>query len=65
MLAPAIRERVVDDLDALDDIVGFVDSHTEAGRRYEFGRILEEFVFSRLAAAGGIVLIGTILFRDT
>ena len=40
---PGIRERVVDDLEALDDIVGFVDAHTETGRRYEFGRMLDEF----------------------
>jgi len=40
---PGVRERVMADLEALDDIGSFLDSHTEAGRRYEFARLLEEF----------------------
>jgi ubiquinone biosynthesis protein len=40
---PDIRERVAEDLEALADIAEFLDEHTEMGRRYEFGRILEEF----------------------
>ncbi|PYM23146.1 MAG: ABC transporter [Candidatus Rokuibacteriota bacterium] len=40
---PGVRERVMADLEALDDIGRFLDSHTEAGRRYEFARLLEEF----------------------
>ena len=40
---PGVREQVVDDVDALGDLTAFVDAHTEAGRRYEFGRMLEEF----------------------
>ena len=40
---PGIRERVVDDLEAIENLVGLVDVHTETGRRYEFGRMLEEF----------------------
>jgi predicted unusual protein kinase regulating ubiquinone biosynthesis (AarF/ABC1/UbiB family) len=40
---PGVRERVMEDLEALDYIGGFLDGHTEAGRRYEFARLLEEF----------------------
>ena len=40
---PDIRERVAEDLEALADIAEFLDEHTEMGRRYEFGKILEEF----------------------
>jgi len=40
---PGIRDRVVKDLDALDDIAGFVDANLEVGRRYQFGRMLSEF----------------------
>ena len=40
---PGVRERVLADLEALEDIGEFLDSHTEAGRRYEFARLLEEF----------------------
>jgi ubiquinone biosynthesis protein len=40
---PGIRERVVDDLDALQEIAGFLDDHTELGRHYQFARLLEEF----------------------
>jgi ubiquinone biosynthesis protein len=40
---PGIREQVVEDLDALEDLAAFADEHTEVGRRYELGRALEEF----------------------
>jgi len=40
---PDIRERVTEDLEALEDIAEFLDEHTEVGRRYEFRKILEEF----------------------
>ncbi|HKW06228.1 MAG TPA: AarF/UbiB family protein [Candidatus Dormibacteraeota bacterium] len=40
---PGIRQRIDTDLDALDDIAQFLDSHTEIGRAYSFGAILEEF----------------------
>ncbi len=40
---PGVRERVMEDLEALEYIGGFLDGHTEAGRRYEFARLLEEF----------------------
>lgn len=40
---PAIREQMVEDLDALEDIADFLDSHTELGRRYEFCQMLDQF----------------------
>ena len=40
---PDIRERVVEDLDALEEIAEFLDHHTEMGRRYGFVQILDEF----------------------
>jgi ubiquinone biosynthesis protein len=40
---PGIREMIVEDLEALMEIAGFLDSHTEMGRRYEFQKMLEEF----------------------
>ncbi|HEY0368611.1 MAG TPA: AarF/UbiB family protein [Chthoniobacterales bacterium] len=40
---PAIRERMIEDLDSLDEIAEFLDSHTEFGKRYEFAKMLEEF----------------------
>ena len=40
---PDIRERVMEDLDALEEIAEFLDAHTEMGRRYGFVQILDEF----------------------
>jgi predicted unusual protein kinase regulating ubiquinone biosynthesis (AarF/ABC1/UbiB family) len=40
---PAIREAMVEDLEALEEIVEFLDDHTELGRRYEFASMLEQF----------------------
>src|SRR5207248_4859679 len=39
---PGIREDVVKDLDILQGIAEFLDSHTETGQRYDFGQILAE-----------------------
>ena len=39
---PNIREQMVEDFDALEDIAVFLDNHTELGKRYEFARMLEE-----------------------
>src|SRR3954454_12412410 len=39
---PQIRERMVEDLDALEEIAEFLDSHTAMGQRYEFGAMLDE-----------------------
>ncbi len=40
---PGIRERIADDIKALEEISAFLDGHTEAGKRYEFSVMLEEF----------------------
>ena len=40
---PGIRERILEDLDALGEIAAFVDAHTEAGRRFAFRDLLEQF----------------------
>ncbi|MEX0893734.1 MAG: AarF/UbiB family protein [Gemmatimonadota bacterium] len=40
---PGIRQRIADDLEALAELAGFLDEHTEAGRRVGFGEVLEQF----------------------
>jgi ubiquinone biosynthesis protein len=40
---PGIRDAVLEDLDALDEIAEFLDKHTVAGKRYEFCQMLEQF----------------------
>jgi predicted unusual protein kinase regulating ubiquinone biosynthesis (AarF/ABC1/UbiB family) len=40
---PGIREQIVKDLDALGEVVDFMDRHTKQGRKYEPARVLEEF----------------------
>jgi len=40
---PGIREKMVDDLDALQEVAAFLDNHTEFGRKHEFQKVLEEF----------------------
>lgn len=40
---PGIRQHILDDLDALDEIASFVDAHTEAGRRFVFSDMLDQF----------------------
>ncbi|HET7464008.1 MAG TPA: AarF/ABC1/UbiB kinase family protein [Longimicrobium sp.] len=40
---PGIRQQIAEDLDALDEIAGWMDRHTRTGRQYEFGRTLQEF----------------------
>ena len=40
---PGIRERIVEDLEALEEIAGFLDRRTELGRRYEFTGMVDEF----------------------
>ena len=39
---PNIRERVVEDLTALEELAGFLDRHTQAGERYDFATIVGE-----------------------
>jgi ubiquinone biosynthesis protein len=40
---PGIRKVILEDLDAFAEIAGFLDKHTEAGRRYAFQDMLEQF----------------------
>src|SRR5215207_2925874 len=40
---PGIREEMSKDMDVLSDMSAFLDSHTEAGRMYEFTPLLDEF----------------------
>jgi ubiquinone biosynthesis protein len=40
---PGIREQVYDDLDALGEIAGFIDRHTEFGERYGVSLLFQEF----------------------
>ncbi len=39
---PGIREIIAEDMEALEEIAGFLDKHTQWGNRYEFGKMLEE-----------------------
>ncbi|HEX6134049.1 MAG TPA: AarF/UbiB family protein, partial [Longimicrobiales bacterium] len=40
---PGIRSRIMDDLEALNEIAVFIDEHTELGRRYGMAGMLDEF----------------------
>ncbi len=40
---PNIRRQIVDDLDSIAEIAGFLDEHTELGRKYELSRIVAQF----------------------
>ena len=39
---PNVRELIVEDLEALNEVAHFLDTHTEVGRRYEFENMLWE-----------------------
>ena len=43
---PQIREQIAQDFEVLGEIASFLDEHTETGRRYRFGLLLEEFRLS-------------------
>jgi predicted unusual protein kinase regulating ubiquinone biosynthesis (AarF/ABC1/UbiB family) len=40
---PGIRDAMVEDLDALEEIAEFFDKHTDLGRRYQFTQMLDQF----------------------
>ena len=40
---PGIRAQIAEDFEVLGEISGFLDEHTEMGKRYRFGTVLEEF----------------------
>ncbi|MDQ1520989.1 MAG: ubiquinone biosynthesis protein, partial [Actinomycetota bacterium] len=46
---PDIRDRIVDDMDVIEELATFVDDHTEMGRRYGFAAMVEEFRGSLMA----------------
>ncbi|HEX2253846.1 MAG TPA: AarF/UbiB family protein [Thermoanaerobaculia bacterium] len=46
---PGIRQRIAGDLEALERIADFLDGHTEAGRRFGFADILDQFRKSLVA----------------
>jgi ubiquinone biosynthesis protein len=46
---PGIRSRIAGDLEALERITDFLDGHTEAGRRFGFSAILDQFRKSLVA----------------
>jgi ubiquinone biosynthesis protein len=39
---PGIREIIAEDIEVLEEIAAFLDKHTPWGKRYEFGKMLEE-----------------------
>lgn len=39
---PGVRKIIVEDLEALEQVADFIDSHTEVGRRYEFANMLTD-----------------------
>jgi ubiquinone biosynthesis protein len=39
---PGVRETIVTDLEALEEVAEFIDAHTETGKRYEFSNMLVE-----------------------
>jgi ubiquinone biosynthesis protein len=40
---PGIKERIAEDMEALAELAEFADKHSDAGRRYGFGELLEQF----------------------
>jgi ubiquinone biosynthesis protein len=40
---PGVREQVLDDMEVIEELAAFVDSHTEIGRAYGFAAMAEEF----------------------
>ncbi len=40
---PGIRQQVLDDMEVLGEIAGFVEAHSETGRRYAVADLLEQF----------------------
>jgi ubiquinone biosynthesis protein len=40
---PGVREQALEDMEVLREVAGLIDDHTELGRRYGLGQLLEEF----------------------
>jgi len=66
---PGVREQIVDDLEALEEVATFIDAHTEVGKRYEFVNMLTDLRRSLLREldfkqeAGNLIRLGQSL-RD-
>ena len=64
---PGIRERITDDLEALAEIAGFLDRHTETASRLALSELLDEFRLSLsreldyTQEAGNLRLFGNLL----
>jgi ubiquinone biosynthesis protein len=43
---PGVRESIAEDLEVFGEVAGFLDAHTELGRRYEFSKIVEQLRIS-------------------
>jgi predicted unusual protein kinase regulating ubiquinone biosynthesis (AarF/ABC1/UbiB family) len=46
---PGIREAVVEDLEAFEEIAGFLDEHSDAGAKWELGKTVAQFGRTLLA----------------
>jgi predicted unusual protein kinase regulating ubiquinone biosynthesis (AarF/ABC1/UbiB family) len=46
---PGVRKQVIDDMEVIQELAEFVDGHTEMGRSYGFGGMVEEFRRSIMA----------------
>jgi ubiquinone biosynthesis protein len=46
---PGVRKQVVDDMEVIEELAGFLDRHTQAGRNYGFADMVEEFRRSIMA----------------
>ena len=61
---PGIRKRIVEDMEVIEELAGFLDGHTGVGRRFGFGDMVEEFRRSIMAEldyrleAGNLRLLG-------
>src|SRR5713226_5441883 len=61
---PGVRDQIVNDLDALEEVANFIDAHTEVGKRYEFGHLLADLRRSLLREldfqreAGNLIRLG-------
>ncbi|MDQ1397387.1 MAG: ubiquinone biosynthesis protein, partial [Acidimicrobiaceae bacterium] len=66
---PGIRDRIVEDMEALGEIADFLDAHTEAGRRFGFADLLDQFRHSLMGEldyrreAANLTTMGNIVAR--
>jgi predicted unusual protein kinase regulating ubiquinone biosynthesis (AarF/ABC1/UbiB family) len=62
---PGVREQISQDLESLEEIATFLDTHTEMGKRYEFGNMLLDLRKSLLRELDYRQEAGNLLtFRD-